>query len=190
MMTEQLKQKAHPIKLAVFDIDGVMTDGRLYFTSLGDEIKAFNVKDGLGLKLLRDSGVDVAIITGRVSELVKRRAQDLKIDKLIQGREDKQLALQEMLDSLGLSPEQVAYMGDDLPDLGAIQFAGLGVTVADAMPLIQEHADLVMKNNGGDGAVREFCDWLMLAQGSLTQIQSAFLYPNQNDHQHSTDTTT
>ena len=96
-MTEALHSKARAIKLVAFDIDGIMTDGRLYFTSLGDEIKAFNVKDGLGLKLLRDSGVEVAIITGRTSELVNRRARDLKIDKLIQGREDKKAALQELM---------------------------------------------------------------------------------------------
>ena len=119
MMTEELQRKAQAIKLVAFDIDGIMTDGRLYFTSLGDEIKAFNVKDGLGLKLLRDSGVEVAIITGRTSELVNRRARDLKIGKLIQGREDKKIALQELMQQEGLSADQVAYMGDDLPDLPA-----------------------------------------------------------------------
>ena len=175
MMTQELKQLAQPIKLAVFDIDGIMTDGRLYFTSLGDEIKAFNVKDGLGLKLLRDTGVEVAIITGRTSELVKRRANDLKIEKLVQGREDKKTALKELLKNEKLSPEQVAYMGDDLPDLAAIRYVGLGVTVADGLPLVKQHANLITEKNGGDGAVREFCEWLMLAQGTFNQVMDNYL---------------
>ena len=174
-MTEALHSKARAIKLVAFDIDGIMTDGRLYFTSLGDEIKAFNVKDGLGLKLLRDSGVEVAIITGRTSELVNRRARDLKIDKLIQGREDKKAALQELMAQENLSAEQVAYMGDDLPDLGAIRAAGLGVTVADAMPVIKQYADLITAAKGGDGAVREFCDWLMQTQGTLQGVLEPYL---------------
>lgn len=180
MMNSELHSKAKKIKLVAFDIDGVMTDGRLYFTSLGDEIKAFNVKDGLGLKLLRDTGVEVAIITGRTSELVNRRARDLKIDKLIQGREDKQKALAELLSTLGLTPDQVAYMGDDLPDLSAIRYAGLGVTVADALPIVLQHADLVTDKKGGEGAVREFCDWLMQAQGNLDNVQESYLQSEPN----------
>ena len=174
-MTEALHSKARAIKLVAFDIDGIMTDGRLYFSRLGDEIKAFNVKDGLGLKLLRDSGVEVAIITGRTSELVNRRARDLKIDKLIQGREDKKAALQELMAQENLSAEQVAYMGDDLPDLGAIRAAGLGVTVADAMPVIKQYADVITAAKGGDGAVREFCDWLMQTQGTLQGVLEPYL---------------
>ncbi|MBA55807.1 MAG: hypothetical protein CMK89_15230 [Pseudomonadales bacterium] len=175
-MTQQdLLRKAKPIKLVAFDIDGIMTDGRLYFTSLGDEIKAFNVKDGLGLNLLRKSGVEVAIITGRTSELVNRRARDLKIGKLIQGREDKKIALQELMAQENLSAEQIAYMGDDLPDLPAIRHAGLGVTVADALPIVKQHADLITEANGGDGAVREFCDWLLQAQGNLDKVLEPYL---------------
>lgn len=176
MMTEELQKKAGNIRLAVFDIDGVMTDGRLYFTSLGDEIKAFNVKDGLGLNLLRRSGVEVAIITGRTSELVARRARDLKIQHLVQGREDKAKALTELLDRLELPAEAVAYMGDDLPDLGAIRMAGLGVTVADANAIVRQYADLVTERNGGEGAVREFCDWLMLAQNTLNDVLNQYLH--------------
>lgn len=175
MKNEELQRKAQAIKLVAFDIDGIMTDGRLYFTSLGDEIKAFNVKDGLGLKLLRETGVEVAIITGRTSELVNRRARDLKIGKLIQGREDKKVALNELMQQENLSAEQIAYMGDDLPDLPAIRFAGLGVTVADAMPIIKQHADFITESNGGDGAVREFCDWLLTAQGNLDAVLEPYL---------------
>ena len=175
MTDEELLQKAQAIKLVAFDIDGIMTDGRLYFTSLGDEIKAFNVKDGLGLNLLRKTGVEVAIITGRTSELVNRRARDLKIDKLVQGREDKKIALQELMEKENLTVEQIAYMGDDLPDLPAIRHAGLGVTVADAVPIVKEHADLITEARGGDGAVREFCDWLMQAQGNLDKVLEPYL---------------
>ena len=175
MTQTDLLQKAQPIKLVAFDIDGIMTDGRLYFTSLGDEIKAFNVKDGLGLNLLRKSGVEVAIITGRTSELVNRRARDLKIGKLIQGREDKKIALQELMAQENLSAEQIAYMGDDLPDLPAIRHAGLGVTVADALPIVKQHADLITEANGGEGAVREFCDWLLQAQGNLEKVLEPYL---------------
>ena len=175
MMTEELQRKAIGIKLVTFDVDGIMTDGRLYFTSLGDEIKAFNVKDGLSLNLLRKTGVEVAIITGRTSDLVKRRAADLKIEHLIQGREDKKAALNELLVQMNLKPEQVAYMGDDLPDLPAIRYSGLGVTVADALPIVQQHADLVTERKGGDSAVREFCEWLMLAQGSLNSVLEPYL---------------
>lgn len=172
---DELRRRARAIKLVAFDIDGVMTDGRLYYTDFGNETKAFNVKDGLGIKLLRSTGVEIAIITGRTSELVKKRASDLKISKLVQGREDKIVALKEMMAPMGIQAHEVAYMGDDLPDLSAIRFAGIGVAVADALPIVREHADLVMTRGGGDGAVREFCEWLMAAQGTLDGILASYL---------------
>ena len=175
MLTKEQADKARAIKLVAFDIDGIMTDGRLYFSSLGDEIKAFNVKDGLGIKLLRQTGVEVAIITGRNAELVNRRAKDLKIEKLVQGREDKKVALQELVARTELTPEQVAYMGDDLPDLPAIRYAGLGVSVSDALPLVKEHADIITQSNGGDGAVRELCEMIMDAQGTLSKAMEPYL---------------
>lgn len=174
-MNDTLHKRAQAIKLVAFDIDGVMTDGRLYYTDFGNETKAFNVKDGIALNWLRSTGVDVAIITGRTSELVKKRAADLKISKLIQGREDKVVALKELMAPLGLAPDQVAYMGDDLPDLSAIRFAGIGVAVADALPLVRQHADLITTKAGGDGAVREFCEWLMVAQGTWDRIVEGYL---------------
>lgn len=172
---DELRRRARAIKLVAFDIDGVMTDGRLYYTDFGNETKAFNVKDGLGIKLLRSTGVEIAIITGRTSELVKKRASDLKISKLVQGREDKIVALKEMMAPMGIQAHEVAYMGDDLPDLSAIRFAGIGVAVADALPIVREHADMVMTRGGGDGAVREFCEWLMAAQGTLDGILASYL---------------
>ncbi|NPU92806.1 MAG: HAD-IIIA family hydrolase [Gammaproteobacteria bacterium] len=172
---DELRRRARAIKLVAFDIDGVMTDGRLYYTDFGNETKAFNVKDGLGIKLLRSTGVEIAIITGRTSELVKKRASDLKISKLVQGREDKIVALKEMMAPMGIQAHEVAYMGDDLPDLSAIRFAGIGVAVADALPIVREHADMVMTRGGGDGAVREFCEWLMAAQGTLDGILDGYM---------------
>ena len=169
------REKAAAIRLAVFDIDGVMTDGGLYFTSAGDELKRFNVQDGLGLKWLMQSGIEVAIITGRSSELVQRRARDLGIDTLIQGREDKCEALRELLASKGLAAAQVAYLGDDLPDLSAIRFAGVGGTVANATALVKAHADWIADRPGGGGAGREFCEFLLDAQEKLAGIQARYL---------------
>ena len=121
-MTE-LEQKAAAVKLLALDVDGVLTDGRIYYGNRGEELKAFNIKDGLGIKLLQRSGVQVAIITGRQSEIVARRARELGIDAVVQGREDKLVALRELCGQLQLGLEQCAYMGDDLPDLGAIAAA-------------------------------------------------------------------
>ena len=163
------------IKLVVFDIDGVMTDGRLYFTSLGDEIKAFNVKDGLGIKWLHDNNIQTAVITGRSSELVKKRVTDLGIHHLQQGREDKVVALKELLSTLDITSDEVAYMGDDLPDLAAIRYVGLGATVADALPIVVEHSQWQSCRNGGDGAVREFCEFILTCQDKLAPIHTNYL---------------
>ncbi len=167
--------KAQQVRLAVFDVDGVMTDGGLYFTSNGDEIKRFNVRDGIGIKWLMSNHIKVAIITGRRSELVSRRARDLGIDLLIQGREDKVVALQELLDQIQLAPENVGYLGDDLPDLAAIRFAGFGATVADGVPLVKEHADWIAPSAGGRGGVRDFCEFILDAQDKLKPLQERYL---------------
>lgn len=158
---------AAAVKLLALDVDGVLTDGRLYYGNAGEELKAFNIKDGLGIKLLRDAGVQVAIITGRQSEIVRRRASELGIGRVVQGREDKRVALQELRTTLGLEWEDCAYMGDDLPDLGAIRAAGLGMTVADACPQVIEAADWCSGYNGGCGAVREACEFILSARGEL-----------------------
>ena len=125
-MTGRAAQKAESIKLVVLDVDGVMTDGTLTYASAAEsESKSFNVKDGLGIKLLQRQGIQVAIITGRHSEAVERRAQELEIKMLVQGREDKGAALRELLDSMALDPAAAAYMGDHIPDLASLKFAGL-----------------------------------------------------------------
>lgn len=174
-MRAELCEKARKIKLAVFDVDGVLSDGRLYFASDGEEIRAFNTLDGLGIRLLQNSGIATAIITGRSSPLVERRARDLGIVHLVQGREDKLAVLTDMLEELDLSFEQVAYLGDDLPDLAAIRQAGLGMAVANAHDFVKQHADGVTRLKGGRGAAREFCELIMAAQGTLAAAQAAYL---------------
>lgn len=169
------EDKAREVKIAVFDVDGVMTDGRLYYSSQGDELKAFNVKDGLGIKLLQRHGIKTAIITGRNSELVNRRAKELGFDYLYQGREDKITALTELLNDIGMSLDEVAYIGDDLPDLAAIRKSVFGATVKDATAPVLEHADWISSKNGGEGAVREFCEFILAAQGHLESYLNSCL---------------
>jgi 3-deoxy-D-manno-octulosonate 8-phosphate phosphatase (KDO 8-P phosphatase) len=169
-----LENRAADVRLLALDVDGVLTDGRIYYSNTGDELKAFNIKDGLGIKLLQKAGVQVAIITGRQSEIVARRARELGIDDVVQGREDKREALLELCQRHGLGLEDCAYMGDDLPDLAAIVCAGLGMTVADGSPAVCEAADWVSGHNGGSGAVREACEFILSARGDLLSLESGF----------------
>ena len=162
------------IKLLGLDVDGVLSDGKILFSAQGDEIKAFCTLDGHGVKMLQNNGIRVAIITGRNSPLVARRARDLGIEYLIQGREDKRIALNDVREELGLSWEQCAYMGDDLPDLSAIKACGIGFTVPNAHYLIQQHTQICTEANGGQGAVREACDIILQAQGLLENIHQHY----------------
>jgi len=171
---EKAKVKAALVKLVIFDVDGVMSDGHIVYSSKGDELKAFNVKDGLGIKMLQKSGLITAIITGRHSELVKKRAEELNITHLVQGREDKWLATQELISLLGFTASEVAYMGDDLPDLAAIQYVGFGVSVCDAMQYIKDHADYVTHAPGGYGAVREACEFILSSQNKLQHLIESY----------------
>ena len=161
---------ASDIALLALDVDGVMTDGRVIYGNSGEEIKAFNIKDGLGIKLLQRAGIDVAIITGRSSQLVERRAQELGICHIIQGREDKRTALEELVGSMGLTLSQSAYMGDDLPDLGAIKLAALGACPADAAEPVRDAADWVATARGGHGAVRELAEMLLRSRGQWESV--------------------
>ncbi|MFZ5757866.1 MAG: KdsC family phosphatase [Pseudomonadota bacterium] len=172
-------EKARSVRLLALDCDGVLTDGRLYYGNDGEELKAFSILDGLGIKLLRASGVEVALITGRRSEIVKRRARELGIDGLLlQGREDKLVALQELLAKLGLPLSAVAYCGDDLPDLPAIRAVGFGVAPANAHYVVREQADWVTTLRGGEGAVREITDLIMQSQGTLQPALAHYLVHN------------
>ena len=170
-----LVQRARNVRLLVLDVDGVLTDGKLYFLADGSEAKAFSTLDGQGIKMLMNSGVNVAIITGRTSTIVERRAANLGIMHLIQGREDKRTALDELLSSLQLSYDQVAYLGDDLPDLAAIRCVVLGVAVANANTFVRQHALAVTSLRGGEGAARELCEFIMAAQDTLNAAQNAYL---------------
>ena len=167
-------EKAQQVRLLVLDVDGVLSDGRLYYGNSGEEIKAFYTADGLGIKLLQRAGIDVAIITGRSSEIVKRRVQELGIQHLVQGRDDKLVALEELLAQLQLELPNIAYMGDDLQDLAAIQASGLGMTVADGDEFVASHADWRSRSPGGRGAVREACEFILQAQDKLDIARATF----------------
>ena len=149
------------IKLLLLDVDGVMTDGRITYDNDGGELKSFDVKDGHGLKLLQRAGIEIGIITGRQSEVVARRAAELGIELVYQGVKDKLVPFNEILEKLRISPEEVAYVGDDVVDLPVMRRVGFAVTVADAVEDVKPFADLVTTRDGGRGAVREVCDFLL-----------------------------
>jgi len=175
-LSSNLAAKLRPLRLLALDVDGVLTDGKLYFAANGIESKGFNTQDGQGIKLLQASGVQVAIITGRNSSIVQDRAAALNIPSVMQGREDKLAALSELAKELNLSWDQLGYCGDDLPDLAAIRKAGFGASVANAPEYIQHHADYTTQKSGGQGAVRELTDLIMQAQGNWQDCLNHYLY--------------
>ncbi len=166
--------RAAGIRMLALDVDGVLTDGSIYYGNAGEELKAFNIRDGLGIKLLQRAGISVVIITGRQSEIVARRARELGITDVVQGREDKRTALLEICSTHGLDIGECAYMGDDLPDLGAIRDAGLGMTVAGAADPVAAAADWQSRHPGGGGAVREACEFILSARGVLEQLEAEY----------------
>ncbi len=174
MPSQAIITAAKNIKLLLLDVDGVLTDGKLYYGNSGEELKAFNIQDGLGIKLLQQGGIQVGIITGRVSTLLQRRADELGINPVIQGREDKLTALRELLESQNLGLHQIAFMGDDLPDLSAINLVGLGITVANACSTLAAKADWQTLRSGGDGAVREAAEMILKAQGKFDTLVERF----------------
>lgn len=167
--------KTRRIRLVAFDIDGVLTDGRLYYSETGDAMKAFDVRDGMGMKLLQDAGIELAIITSRRASSVLLRARDLGIDHVQQGVADKRSGFDALLAKLAIAPEEAAFMGDDLVDLPVFRHCGFAVTVADAPALLKRHADYVTRAKGGRGAVREFCEMLLHSRGALTAQTRRFL---------------
>ncbi|CAB1369921.1 KdsC family phosphatase [Denitratisoma oestradiolicum] len=169
------KAKASRIRLMGFDVDGVLTDGSLYFTSQGDEMKAFSSLDGHGLKMLASSGIKLAIITGRNSRAVELRARNLGIDLLLQGVEDKRGAMAELLAGQQLDFSQAGYMGDDVVDLPLLRACGFSASVADGHPFVQRHVDFVSSKPGGHGAVREVCEFILEAQGRLSDLLEGYL---------------
>jgi len=176
---QKLINRAKAIRLLLLDVDGVLTDGRLYYGNNGEELKAFNIQDGLGIKLLQRNGIQVGIITGRSSELVARRASELGIKLIVQGREDKLTALQETLNTMDkesrFQMEQIAFLGDDLPDVAVIRQVGLGVAVANARQFVVENAHWQTTSIGGHGAVRELAEMILQTQGKLDATLSNYL---------------
>lgn len=160
-----LADKIRKVKALILDVDGVLTDGRIIISDDGQETKCFNVRDGHGLKMVRRAGVEVMFLTGRKSRVVEHRARELGVERVYQGALDKLAVLDEILGSTGLTPGQVAYMGDDIVDLPVLRRAGFSVTVSDAHEDVLKAVDLVTQNPGGRGAVREVCEIILKVQG-------------------------
>lgn len=168
--------RAAHIKLLILDVDGVLSNGQVILGNAdNEELKAFHIRDGLGMRLLMKTGVEIAVITGKQSHIVSRRMQDLGIQHVYQNQLNKLPAFMELLAKLSLQPHEVAHVGDDLPDLPLIHRVGLGVAVQDAYAFIKQHAHYVTTAIGGQGAVREVCDLIMQAQGTLGPVQHSFL---------------
>lgn len=160
-------EKAAQIRLVVFDVDGVLTDGSLYLGDDGQEYKAFHSRDGHGMKMLKRTGVQIAVITGRTSQVVVHRMANVGVEHVYQGHTDKLPAFEALLAKLGLAAQQTAFVGDDVVDLPAMRRAGLAIAVQDAHPLVKAHAHWQTPNRGGRGAARDVCELIMEAQGHL-----------------------
>lgn len=165
-MSDIFRQCAATVRLVVFDVDGVLTDGRVYLGDNGDEFRAFDIKDGHGIRLLLHYGVQVAALSGRESGAAEQRLRGLGVEHILQGHKEKGPAFERLLEDCGAAAEHVAYLGDDLPDLGPMRRAGLACAVADAHPRVIECADWVARAKGGHGAARELCDALLKARGT------------------------
>lgn len=168
--TLSLAEKALGLKLMVLDVDGVLTDGRVVLDAEGREIKAFDVKDGLGLKLLMRAGIEVALVTGRGSKAVSRRAAELGIEDVFMDIADKKAVCRKMMAERGLNREAVCAMGDDLPDLAMFDESGLCIAVADAVQEVRGRADYITRRGGGQGAVREVAEWILKCRGQWPKI--------------------
>ncbi|MDI9478110.1 MAG: HAD-IIIA family hydrolase [Halanaerobiales bacterium] len=167
LISAELQGKMRKIKMLIMDVDGTLTDGKIYLGNDGEELKAFNVKDGLGINLLHKEGIIPAIITGRSSEIVNNRARELKIEEVHQGIKDKLEVYRYLKEKYGLQDEEIAYIGDDLNDLEIMEEAGVSFTVRDGALLLQERCDYCASKNGGEGAVREIIDLILLSRESL-----------------------
>lgn len=172
---QEIYDRARNVRVAAFDVDGVLTDGALYYTDSGQELKAFNVLDGHGMKMLQESGVAAAIISSRSSRSVEERARNLGIELVFQGATDKLAAFNELLRRCRVAAGACAYVGDDVADLPVMRRCGLAVTVPDAPALVRRHAHYVTRARGGGGAAREVCELIMHAQGSLEARLAAYL---------------
>ncbi len=172
---QDIIDKAAQIKLVIFDVDGVLTDGSLFLGDDGQEYKAFHSRDGHGMKMLQETGVEIGIITGRTSQVVIHRMENLGVKHLYQGRLEKLPAFKDLIAKLGLEREQTAFVGDDVVDLPIMLNAGLAIAVRDAHPLVARHAHWQTPNPGGRGAARDVCELIMDAQGTLQSMLERYL---------------
>lgn len=163
------------IRMLVLDVDGVLTDGTINLDDASNEIKRFNIRDGFGIRMWQAFGGQVAICTGRTGIAITRRARELAIEHVIQGSGDKGASIAKLAEESGIAAEAMAYIGDDWPDLPAMRAVGLPIAVADAEPLVREHADRVTERSGGRGAVREVVEWLLEARGKLDEARQRYL---------------
>jgi 3-deoxy-D-manno-octulosonate 8-phosphate phosphatase (KDO 8-P phosphatase) len=161
----ELKEIAKGLKMLILDVDGVLTDGRIILDNDGNEFKSFHVRDGHGIKMLQRAGVRVAIITGRYSKVVERRARELGITEIYQRCHAKTVAFDHIIEKYGLSEKEAAYMGDDVVDIPVFKRVGMPIAVKDAEDSAKDHAAMITENPGGRGAVREVCDFLLKAKG-------------------------
>ncbi len=171
---DRVTARAARVELVIFDVDGVLTDGRIIIGADGAETKQFHVRDGLGLVMLRESGVEIAVITGRESAAVSRRMDELGIDRVFQGQSSKTAAFESVCEELGITGEAVCYVGDDLPDIPVMARSGLPIAVANANWKVQEFAAYVTVLDGGAGAAREVCELIMGARGTLAASLARF----------------
>jgi len=172
---QSIVEKAKKLKLLILDVDGVLTDGKLFFDNDGNEYKSFHAQDGHGIKMLRQTGVEVAVISGRKSKSVALRMKNLGIQHVYQGHENKIAAFNEIIELIGITPEQAAHVGDDVIDLPIMIRVGLAIAVNDANFAVKQHADWCTTLPGGQGAVREVCDFIMQAQGRFDEILNIYL---------------
>ncbi len=170
-LTQELADQLAKIRLLICDVDGVFSDGRIYMGNQGEELKAFHTRDGFGVKALLNAGIEVAVITGRKSEIVAQRMNSLGVSHVYQGQDDKLKAFEQLLDKLSLDKQQVGYIGDDVIDLPVMNQCGLAVAVQDAHPIVLTQSDYQTRIRGGFGAVRELSDLILLAQGKLDQAK-------------------
>lgn len=170
-----LRRRAAGIRLVAFDVDGVLTDGSLFIGDGGEEYKAFHSRDGHGMKMLGATGVTLAVITGRESEVVRHRMESLGIDHVHQGCLDKRPAFESLLAETGIAPEEAAYVGDDVVDLPLLRRVGLAVAVADAAEAVRQRVHWITPSGGGRGAAREVCELIMEARGTLDTALAPYL---------------
>ncbi len=172
---QDILEKAARVQLVVFDVDGVLTDGSLYIGDDGQEYKAFHSRDGHGMKLLKEAGVEIGIITGRTSRVVEHRMASLGIEHVYQGQLEKLPAFQDLTRKLELAPQNVAYVGDDVVDLPIMVRVGLAIAVADAHPMVTRHAHWQTASSGGRGAARDVCELILDARNGLQDVFGRYL---------------